>query len=82
MGLAVGHAVFRVGSVKVQSRSETNPATNMKTIARYENSKASHRYEAQVSQTSTVIIDANTRTQAAKLAVQAGWQVWSVNMIG
>lgn len=41
-----------------------------------------HSYSVQVGRWDYVTFEANTRTEAAKLAKAEGLHVWSVNMIG
>jgi hypothetical protein len=52
-------------------------------IARIGNRKSKHSYEIQADQKGGyVTVDANNRSQAAKIAEKAGFKVLSVNMVG
>jgi hypothetical protein len=46
------------------------------------NQKSAHLYEIQVKSNQSILVDANNRNQAARIAEKAGYRVMSVNMIG
>lgn len=54
----------------------------MNEIARFPNRNAKHQYHVYVSRVDYVVVDADTRSQAAKLAKLQGYRVDSVNMVG
>lgn len=54
----------------------------MNEINRFHATEAKHRYEVFVSKTEYVVVDANTRAQAARIAKLHGYNVCSVNMVG
>lgn len=54
----------------------------MNEINRFSSTEAKHTYEIQVSKTEYIVVDANTRSQAARIAKLHGYRVCSVNMVG
>jgi len=54
----------------------------MNEINRFPATEAKHQYHVYVSRLDYVVIDANTRAQASRIAKLHGYTVYSVNMVG
>jgi hypothetical protein len=84
-GLTLTHPVSN-GAGAMGARTATNERNNMnpyKKITRIGDRSAKHQYEIQIDRKGGyVLVDANTRSQAAKITKTAGFPVLSVNMVG
>ena len=61
---------------------KTHTIKTTPTFARIADKAAIHSYEVEVYMGKYVMVDANTRAQAASRATQSGYNVCSVNMVG
>jgi hypothetical protein len=65
------------------TQKERNTMNPYKKITRIGDRSAKHQYEIQIDRKGGyVLVDANTRSQAAKITKTAGFPVLSVNMVG
>ena len=63
------------------AKTKEQNMSKLNEINRFPATEAKHSYNVYVSKTEYVVIDANTRTQAARIAKLHGYKVCSVNMV-